>query len=133
MSESNVSFTIVREKPRYRTPDKTDSWCQMCQHWIRHRPNCAQVDCACGIHTCYDAGERFECLIIAFSHTGKRTHLAWAGGMEMTAERALCGIGPVDLTIDRARWPMRCEYDRVRLCMLCRDAWVQGAVYKDFP
>ena len=132
-----MSINIVREKPRYRTPDPTDSFCYYCQQWIRHRPTCKKVDCACGIHTCYNRGdlrgadgERMKCLIIAFSRVGRKTHLAWARYFELTAERALCGIGPVDLSIDRAEWP----YDVFpkNLCKPCLDIWVRGPEYRDF-
>ena len=125
-----------------RTPAKGDAFCVNCQRWLRHRRGCPgpgpRLDCVCMIHTCYNRGDLrddggpVECLIIAFSRTGRKTHLAWARAMDMTADYALCGIGPVDMSIDRAKWPLRCAYDREHLCKTCLDRWVRGPEYKDF-
>jgi hypothetical protein len=127
-----------------RNPAKGDVFCVNCQRWLRHRRDCQGLGdvhgmCVCLTHTCYNRGEMQDadgpakCLIIAFSRTGRKTHLAWARGLDMTADYALCGIGPVDLSIDRARWPLRCAYDREHLCKTCLDKWVRGPVYRDFP
>lgn len=112
----------------YLRPAEGDVFCINCQRWIRG-PN--------KIHTCFDRGllrdewgERVKCLIIAFSRTGRKTHLAWAKGLDLTAMRALCGIGPVGLTVDRATWP----YKRggPGLCKQCVHGWVREAYYVDF-
>ena len=125
-----------------RVPAEGDIFCINCQLWLRHRRGCLTGGgvCVCMVHTCYDRGQLRDadgspaaCLIVAFSRTGKKTHLAWARGLDMTADYALCGIGPVDLSIDRAQWPLRCAYDREHLCKTCLDRWVRDvAIYRDF-